>query len=71
MSNSNSSFSYTISREYFGKWNRFCLQTFRTRLATVVYFVLDAEQTDEFDMPLVVVQEDTKEAAMSKALLLA
>lgn len=71
MANNNSSFSYTIRDEFFGDFNRFRLQTFRTRFATVTYFVHDAEQMDEYDMPKVVAQSDNREAAIAQALALA
>ena len=65
---SQSSFSYTISDEYFGDFHRFRLQTFRTRFATVTYFVHDAERLDEYDMPKVVAQSDSRDEAIKMAL---
>lgn len=54
----------TLRREYIGAEGRYRLDTFRTRFGDIAYLVADLHQMDEYDMPAIIRQEPTREAAL-------
>lgn len=55
----------TVSSVIFGAWNRYRLDTFRTRFGDLMYFVVDAEKLDRTGMPTVIRQATTESQARS------
>ena len=49
-----------LSRDTFGPFSRYALDTCRTRFGTIEYFIADAEVTDDLDLPAVFVQTDDR-----------
>lgn len=55
-----------LSSKTFGEFNRYRLDTFRTRFGTLGYFVADAERIDPATgRPAIIRQSDTAEAAVA------
>lgn len=54
-----------LSSATFGPFRRYKLEVCRSRFDTLVYFVTDAEQLDEYDMPDVIRLSESDDEALA------